>query len=400
MKEAPLGGFLRAELLRLSEQNLLRSPRELDAAGRTEGTLLLCSNDYLGYAREPWPLHAAADIPTETTPSGAGASRLVSGDHRAHRMAEQRIADWLGAESALLFSSGYAANIGVISALARPGDCILSDALNHASIIDGCRLSGAHTEIIPHLDVEALQRVLAASTKFRRRWVITESYFSMDGDIPDLSRLRSLCNEHGAILYVDEAHALGVFGPNGAGLCAEAGIHPDIQIGTLGKALGLQGAFMAGSALLRTYLWNRARSFVFSTGISPLLAQAIIHRVDRVSADHAGRAKLHSLSQLLRTHLLHIGADRCLASRRGPILPWIVGDARRAIELSNYLADRGVFVQAIRPPTVPSHTSRLRFCVSSALSEQELMAACEHITACLKEEIVSRETDTEGTLTG
>lgn len=381
MNETHLSVFLQAELSRLSEQGLLRRPLERNEHPSGKGPLILCSNDYLGYGAKAWPSEDLSyqDSPS---PSGAGASRLVSGDHQAHRKAEAHIAQWLGTESALLFSSGYAANLGTISALARPGDCIFSDALNHASIIDGCRLSGAQVQILPHLNAEALERALASAGKYRRRWVISESYFSMDGDIPDLRLQRSLCDKYQAIFMVDEAHALGIFGPKGAGLCAEAGIRPDILVGTLGKALGLQGAFVAGSELLRTYLWNRARSFVFSTGLSPHLAQAIELRLDRVAADDAGRERLHRLSDILRAHLLSLGADPELKARRGPILPWIVGDARRAVELSKQLLERGILVQAIRPPTVPLNTARLRFTVSAALSEHDLRIACEHLRGC------------------
>ncbi len=385
MSETLLSDFLRTELSALSEKNLLRRPPQSagpNGASPSQTRIILCSNDYLGYAAEPWPSAPGTPLQPDSYPSGAGASRLISGHHPAHQQAERHIAQWVGTESSLLFSSGYAANLGTIAALIRPGDLILSDAFNHASIIDGCRLSGAQIEIIPHRNTEAYERALQMGSSYRRRWVITESYFSMDGDIPDLQRLRSLCDRYQAIFMVDEAHALGVFGPKGAGLCAEAGIRPDILVGTLGKAIGLQGAFVAGSTLLYTYLWNRARSFVFSTGISPYLAKAIDLRIQRVADDDAGREKLLHLSHLLRTRLLELGAQATLKTQRGPILPWIVGDARRAVELSERLLEAGIFVQAIRPPTVPPNTARLRFSVSASLSERDIQMACEHLRNC------------------
>src|SRR6185369_8021158 len=262
--------------------------------------LQLCSNDYLGYAADPWPEAGEA-------PSGAGASRLVTGNHAEHERAEATLAEWLGGEAALLFSSGYAANVGVLSSLAGPGDVIVSDGLNHASIIDGCRLSGATVRVVPHLAARAVEAALIEAKGARRRWVVTESYFSMDGDTPDLAGLRAICDAHDAALLVDEAHAIGVFGPRGRGLCAEAGIAPDVLVGTGGKALGLHGAFVVGSAPLRRWLWNRARSFVFSTGVSPSLASALASRAHRVAADDPARARLAALSMRLRTGLAELG---------------------------------------------------------------------------------------------
>lgn len=339
---------------------------ELEAAGRLrapvtlpEGALVLCSNDYLGYAERP--------IET-TSPSGSGASRLVSGDHPHHRKAERALADWVGAEDALLFTSGYAANVGLMSSLASRGDLVISDALNHASIIDGCRLSRAEVEVVPPRDVDAVARKLADAVH-RRRWVVTESYFSMDGQSPDLRALREVCDAHGAGLIVDEAHALGVFGRGGRGLCAEAGIRPDVLVGTLGKALGLQGAFVAGPAVLRHWLWNRARSFVFSTGLSPVVSASVPSRIADLIEDETRRARLHEASDALRAGLRARGAN-VPADNHGPVVPWILGGETEAVDMSRALLARGLFVQAIRPPTVPPGTSRLRFTLNAALLER------------------------------
>lgn len=355
---------LEAELAELAERGLLRR-----CDGPPPADLLnLCSNDYLGYAREPWPEGLVAA-------GGAGASRLVFGEHEAHARAERALADWVGAESALLFSSGYAANVGVLSCLAGEGDVIFSDRLNHASIIDGCRLSGAKTVVVPHCDAAALDDALRSARSARRRWVVTESYFSMDGDIPDLATLRAVCDAHDAALVVDEAHAVGVFGPEGAGLLARAGVRADVVVGAFGKALGLQGAFAAGPLLLRHWLWNRARSFVFSTGVSPQLAAAVEARVARCRADEPSRERLARASAALREALRDVGVED--TSREGPVVPWTVGEPRAALELAAGLRARGVLVQAIRPPTVPAGTSRLRLTARADLTTADLARATE-----------------------
>ncbi len=351
---------LAAEITALDQAGLLRKPNAPPPAG----CLILCSNDYLGYGTDPWP--ATPDVP-----SGAGASRLISGQHAEHAAAEQAVARWLGFEAALLFSSGYAANVGTISALARPGDVIVSDALNHASIIDGCRLSGAKVVVVPHRDAAAAEVALEQAQGARRRWLVTESYFSMDGDSPDLVRLRAACDRWDAALLVDEAHAVGILGPAGRGIAANVGVRPDVVVGTLGKAIGLQGAFVAGPMVLRTWLWNRARSFVFSTGISPALAVAIRHRVTRVAADDEARARLEEVTDRLRAGLASVVGDALLPSH-GPILPCLVGAPEDAVRISLGLRERGVLVLAIRPPTVPSGTSRLRVTAHARLTEADI----------------------------
>ncbi len=226
---------------------------------------------------------------------------MVSGDHAAHRAAEASLAEWVGRPAALLYSSGYAANVGLISALAGPGDLIVSDALNHASIIDGCRLSRATVAVAAHADRRGGGARLSQRSGRGRAFVVVESLFSMEGDCPDLAALRGVCDEHEAALLVDEAHALGVLGPEGAGACAEAGVRADALVGTCGKALGLQGAFVAGSARLRDWLWNRARSFVFSTGVSPALAGAVPGRVARARRDDQARRRVLSFAAQVRT---------------------------------------------------------------------------------------------------
>lgn len=355
--------YLEAGLRELEADGLLRSPNLLDAE-----CLVLSSNDYLGYARRP--------IEGLRQAAGSGSSRLVAGNHECHVKAERVLADWVGLESALLFSSGYAANVGLLSALVGSEDVVISDVLNHASIVDGCRLSRARVVVVPHLDASAVEHSLRGASGARRRWVVTESYFSMDADTPDLRALRRLCDDHDAGLIVDEAHALGVFGARGAGFCAQTGIAPDALVGTLGKAVGLQGAFVAGPEVLRQWLWNRARSFVFSTGLSPVLAAAATERVPEVQADNAARSRLLAVAARLRG-AIEEGGGRVLGL--GPIIPWVVGSASKAVELSGALLQRRIAVPAIRPPTVPPGSSRLRVSASASLTDAEVDQASRAI---------------------
>lgn len=333
----------------------------------------LCANDYLGLAAEPVTSTAA-------TSTGAGASRLVSGHTPAHASLEKALASWLGVESTLTFTSGYAANVGALSALVRPGDRVLSDALNHASIIDGLRLSRATIEIVPHLDGDAVARALGTGPK-ARTWVVTESYFSMDADVPALPRLRDLCQEAGAGLYVDEAHALGVYGPEGRGLCAEQGVVPDVLVGTLGKSFGLGGAFVAGATAVTSWLWNRARSFVFSTGISPLLVAEAEARLPRIREADAERRSLLANADFLRAGLRALG---CRVIGEGPVLPWLIGDSGRTVALASELQSRGFFVQGIRPPTVPEGSARIRLAVG-AHHDRETLQRFLHAVREVKE---------------
>jgi len=353
---APLR-HLETDLAELSRLGLQRVP---PASIEPEG-LVLCSNDYLGYA----------GLPLEPGVGGSGASRLISGNCAEHLAAEDALAAWVGLPAALVFSSGYAANVGALTALVGPEDLVVSDELNHASIIDGCRLSRARVVVTRHLDVDAVGRALDSGRSARRRWVVTEGYFSMDGDIPDLARLRSLCDGTDSALVVDEAHALGVLGPAGRGACAAAGIAPDVLVGTLGKALGLQGAFVAGSEPLRRWLWNRARSFVFSTGLSPAIAGTVPGRVARAAADDGGRARMRHAAARLRAGLEEQGI-RVSGTPSLPVLPWIVGGNHEALVLSQSLRAAGVLVQAIRPPTVPAGSARLRLTATASLRDADI----------------------------
>ncbi len=340
--------FLDAALEEARRQHLLRErggPPEANSRS-------FCSNDYLGLASRLGPAAAA----------GGGASRLLGGDQGIHLRLERAAAELVGLPEALVFSSGYAANLGTLAALAGPGDLVVSDALNHASIIDGARLSRARVEVVPHLDVEAVARALAGRGE-ARAFVVTESYFSMDADSPDLAALRRICDEHRAALLVDEAHALGVLGPDGRGVCAEAGVAPDVLVGTFGKAFGGAGAFVAGSPALVLWLWNRARSFVFSTAMSPVLAAAALQGLSLATAEPWRRQAVLETSARLRSGLASLGVR---IAGHGPILPWIVGEPAEAMRLAGKLRERGLDVRAVRPPTVPAGTARLRLSVTAA----------------------------------
>ena len=367
MKRSPIDD-LSNDLADLEARDLLRRPRIVPP-----GAVNLCANDYLGLATEPLTTEPASG-------TGAGASRLVSGHTPAHATLELALARWLGVESTLTFTSGYAANVGALSALVRPGDRVLSDALNHASIIDGLRLSRATIEIVPHLDVDAVARALGTGPT-ARTWVVTESYFSMDADVPALPRLRDLCQEAGAGLYVDEAHALGVYGPEGRGLCADQGVVPDVLAGTLGKSFGLGGAFIAGASTVTSWLWNRARSFVFSTGISPLLVAEAEARLPRIRQADAQRRSLLENADFLRAGLRTLG---CRVIGEGPVVPWLVGDSGRTVALAGELQRRGFFVQGIRPPTVPEGSARIRLAVG-AHHDRETLQRFLHAVREVKE---------------
>lgn len=358
----PLRDFLELELRALAELGLRRERPA--RGGLPDGLVDICSNDYLGYARR--------GVSRETrTRAGAGASRLVHGTQPQHLALEAELSDWMGTESALLFPTGYAANLGALSALLRPGDLVVSDRLNHASLIDGCRLARVEAVVVPHLDLDAIEHALKAPAG-GRRWMVTESYFSMDADSPDLPALRALCDRHGASLFLDEAHALGVFGPQGAGLAARDGVVPDVLVGAFGKAAGVQGAFVAGSHALAEYLWNRARSFVFTTAPSPLLTEIQLERVRLLRKDDAARQHLGDLVQGLANRLRLLDPSLVAPGRHGPIFPILLGSPARALRAAAFLRTAGFLAQAIRPPTVPEGTSRLRVALHADLTEQDV----------------------------
>ncbi len=331
-----------------------------------------CSNDYLGLTCHP-ALANAASAAIARSGLGAGASRLVSGDLDEHRQLELSLARYLNTQAALLFPTGYQTNLGVITALAGPGDLVLSDHLNHASILDACRLSGARPAFYRHLDpASAESRFRTLGPKARRRILVTESLFGMDGHIAPLAALADLAKRHDAALVVDEAHALGVHGPQGRGLCAQCKVAPDVLIGTLGKAFGASGGFAAGSHTLRDYLVNHSRTFIFTTALPPPIAAAALAALKIIEAEQG---------QALRDTLAHNASQLAsalpLAHRPSPstaIFPIVLGPDAAALQASRHLHDNGIFIQAIRPPAVPEGTARLRITLSAAHKPSDIQA--------------------------
>jgi 8-amino-7-oxononanoate synthase len=361
------------------ELDALRGRDEFRTLGCPPG-VNLCSNDYLGLAADPRLAQAAARAIGETGRAGSGGSRLLAGNSPAWERAEAEFASFIGAEAALYFSSGYAANLGLLAAILRPGDVVFSDSLNHASLIDGIRLSGARKEIYPHADLSALESALARhADEPAARVIVTESLFSMEGDTVPLAALLALARRYGAELVVDEAHALGVRGPAGRGLAAEAGIERELlaAVYPCGKALGSAGAFVCSSARVAEYLVNRARTFIFSTAPPPHLAHQLRAAVDLARGMDAERAHLENLSRTLRQGLRAEGFD--LSNSSSQIVPVVVGASEAALAFAASLREDGFAVRAIRPPTVPAGSARVRLSLTASLTFEDidrLLRAC------------------------
>jgi glycine C-acetyltransferase/8-amino-7-oxononanoate synthase len=370
------------ELSHLENNDLLRRFTVTDSADGASATvhgkkvLLMCSNDYLGLASRP-ELREAAAHAMEHYGFGSGASRLVSGTSPLHRELEQRIARFKGTETALLFNSGYAANTGIIPAIAGVGDLILSDSLNHASIIDGCRLSKALLQVYRHRDVDHAEDLLRKNLNARRKLIVTDSVFSMDGDIAPLPELAAVAEKYGALLMVDDAHATGVLGKTGRGSVEYFGLEGrvPIQMGTLGKALGCFGAYIAGSRELIDYLVNHARSMIFSTALPPLVCGAAIAALDIVEREPELREKLWMNRERFVSGL-H-SSEIATGASETPIVPIIVGQSAKALKISKLLFESGIFSAAIRPPTVAERSARIRLTVTAS-------HVPEHIDRALK----------------
>jgi glycine C-acetyltransferase/8-amino-7-oxononanoate synthase len=335
--------------------------------------LLLCSNNYLGLAGHPLVREAAAEAALRLG-VGAGGSRLISGNMEPHWRLEERLAAFKGYEAALLFGSGYLANSGTIAALAGRGEVVFSDELNHASIVDGCRLSRAETFVYRHADVEHLAWGLRQVGE-RAALIVTDGVFSMDGDVAPLADLVKLAHHHGSRLMVDEAHATGALGPGGRGSVAAAGLSEevDLVVGTLGKALGSYGAYVCASTELCEYLLNTARSFIFSTAPPPPALAAAAAALELLEAEPKQVERLSDNAATLRRALAAEGLTTGGAGTQ--IVPFEVGDADTTMMLCERLLERSVFVQGIRPPTVPEGSSRLRFSVMATHGEGELHEA-------------------------
>jgi 8-amino-7-oxononanoate synthase len=337
--------------------------------------LLLCSNNYLGLADHPRVREAAADAAMRWG-VGSGASRLVSGTMTVHRRLEERLSEFKHTQAALLFGSGYLANIGVITALAGEGKVVFSDELNHASIIDGCRLARAETFVYHHADLEHLAWGIREA-EGRGALIVTDSVFSMDGDVAPLAEIVELARRHGARVVVDEAHGTGCLGPEGRGAVAEAGVEDevDVLIGTLSKALGAYGAFAACDQEMAQLLVNSARPFIFSTAPPPPAVAGALAALELLIEQPQRVDKLQANADILREELARERFE--VAGSTTQIVPLVIGDAKQAMRICELAIERGVFAQAIRPPTVPEGTSRLRLAVMASHSRAELREAAQ-----------------------
>lgn len=360
----------------LEAGDLLRRPptieKPLGRYAQIDGRdyLAFSSNDYLGLTRLSEPLESILTA-AEHSSFGSGGSRLICGTQRAHREFEARIAAHLNEEDAILFSSGYAANVGLLQGLAEAGDLILSDELNHASLIDGCRLSRARTQVFPHLDLERLEALLREREE-KRAFIVVESVFSMDGDEAPLAAIRALADRCSAYLIVDEAHSFGVFGDAGRGLADEQKIRPDLRVLAFGKSLGGSGAVVVGDASTIDLLRHRARSYVFSTAPSPLFISLLSSSLERLIAADEERSRLLEMSATLRSRVAAAGYQ--VLGSRSPIIPIVLGENHRALAFDRELRARGFLVQAIRPPTVPNGSARLRVVVSASHQPEDIDA--------------------------
>jgi 8-amino-7-oxononanoate synthase len=369
--------FLENHLADWDAKGLRRRARTIEGPqGREvviDGRKLLnfCSNDYLGLAGDQ-RLCEAAKACMEEEGFGAGASRLVCGNLSAHERLEETMARFKGTERCLVFSTGYMANVGILSGLFGRGDWIFSDRLNHASIIDGIILSQAHFKRYPHGDMEALEDMLRLAPSGAKKVIVTDSVFSMDGDIAPLDRIVALAQKYECLVMVDEAHGLGVLGQGGRGAVEHFDLEGkvDIQMGTFSKAAGSFGAYCCGPADLIEFLINRARSFIYTTGLPPSVAAASLKGIEIIKEEPERRRRLWDNTDVLLRGLKQMGFDTLVS--RTPIIPIIIGESRVAVEFSQKLFEAGIFVSAIRPPTVPQNTARLRLTVTATHTPDDL----------------------------
>jgi len=397
---------LEAALAERKEARLFRELRRIDAtngpeitAADTDGgasrTLVnFCSNNYLGLADHPEVI-AAAQEATGRFGAGSGASRLVSGSLAPHQQLEAALAAFKGTEAALLFPTGYMANLAVLTTFAGEGDLIVSDKLNHASLLDAARFSGAQHRTFPHRHYERARELLARPTPAEggRRFIVTDSVFSMDGDVANLPALCAVAEETGALVILDEAHATGVLGPRGAGLAEAQGVESRVAltVGTLSKALGSLGGFVAGPRAAIDTLINSARSFIYTTALpaacsaAALAALQIIQRESHAGPDGGRRGRVMRLAKHVRQSLESAGYT--CGDSETPIVPVILGDAARTLEASTHLRQQGLFVSAIRPPTVPRNSARLRISLMASHTDahvEQLVHALRTLPADLR----------------
>jgi 8-amino-7-oxononanoate synthase len=370
------------ELIKLKNQHLLRRLSTVESYNGPYVTingrklLLMCSNDYLGLAGHP-ALREAASAAMEQYGFGSGGSRLVSGSSALHQELDQKIAKFKGTEAALAFNSGYTANTGIIPAMVGEGDMVLSDSLNHASIIDGCRLSKAEVKVYRHRDIDHVKDLLKKSPSARRTLIVTDGVFSMDGDIAALPELASLAEKYGAVLMVDDAHATGVLGNTGRGTAEYFGLTGQIpvQMGTFSKALGSFGAFVAGDRALIDYLVNRSRSFIFSTALPPMVCAASIAALDVIDREPERRENLRRNKARFVLGMLSLGI--AIADSKTPIVPLMIGASKKALQVSEKLLEYGIYAAAVRPPAVPEGTARIRTTITATHTAEDIDKALD-----------------------
>ena len=374
----------------LQREGLKRDLRQLSGAQSQKITiegkevLNFCSNNYLGLADDARVGQAAIHC-IEKEGFGSGASRLVCGNMTAHRQLEKSIAKFKGTENCLVFSTGYMANVGIIACLFGHDDIIFSDRLNHASIIDGVQLSQAKWKRYPHRDMNVLEEMLKGSAPYYKRCIITDSVFSMDGDLAPLDQIVTLAKKYDCLVMIDEAHAIGVMGKNGKGLAEHFDVEGeiDIQMGTLSKAVGTFGAYCCGSNKLISYLINKARSFIYTTGMPPSTAAASLKAIEIIKNTPQRRKQLWKNTQRVNDALKNMGFDTM--NSQTPIIPILVRDPDIAVDFSKRLFERGIFVSAIRPPTVPKNTARLRLTVMATHTREQINFVCEQFKTIGKE---------------
>lgn len=381
--------FLSEELESIKINKLFRTMQQIQTIQgpivniRGRKIILMCSNNYLGLAGHPQLIRTAITA-TKTYGVSSGASRLISGNMTPHEKLEYDIARFKNTDRALVFNSGYHANVGIISSIANKDTFILSDELNHASIIDGIRLSKAKVYIYRHRDLNMVEDILKSinkKQKVTRKLIVTDSVFSMDGDIAPLKELSMLAQRYNAIIMIDEAHATGVLGEHGRGAAEMLGVSEKIhiQMGTLGKALGSFGAYVCGNKMLIEYFINKSRSFIFTTALPPSVCAVSSKAIEIVQTHKALRHRLQSNIAYLRNGLKRLGFN--ISDDPTPIIPIIIGNADKTMRISSLLFKKGIFVSGIRPPSVPEGTSRLRLTVTAAHTREMLEKVIEAMKA-------------------
>ncbi|WP_233269458.1 8-amino-7-oxononanoate synthase [Alteribacillus sp. YIM 98480] len=336
--------------------------------------LMVSSNNYLGLAADQRLIMEASKVMQQFGVGSTG-SRLTTGNSTWHEKLEKRIAAFKKEEAAIVFSSGYLANVGVISALAQDGDIILSDELNHASLIDGCRLSKAKTMVYRHVDMNDLKKKLQLARNNQNKFIVTDSVFSMDGNLAPLPEIKELADEYNAFIIVDDAHATGVLGENGRGSTEHFHVDVDITIGTLSKTIGTEGGFAAGSFPIIELLRNKARSFIFQTALPPGMVAAAIKSIDIIEQEKSLLYSLRTNIKKLQKQLAEIGFVTMPTPT--PIIPVLIGEAQKTVAFSKQLEREGVFAPAIRPPTVPEGKSRIRLTVMASHTDNDIQQVCQ-----------------------